>query len=68
MAFESIGSQNNITEDFFDRLQQTISYNGDGSVNTITATGLFETIVVTWIRTFGYTSGKLTSISTWVQQ
>ena len=68
MAFEQIGTQLNITEDFYDRLQQTIDYNGDGTVNTITATGTFGSTSVSWIRTFSYTSGKVTGISEWVKQ
>jgi len=68
MAFEPIGTQLNVTEDFYDRLQQTISYNADGTVNTITATGVFGSQSVSWIRTFSYTSGKVTGISEWVKQ
>lgn len=52
------------TEDFWDRMPQTLTYNGDGTVNTITATWNGNT----WIRTFTYTSGKVTGISAWVKQ
>jgi hypothetical protein len=42
----------------------TIAYNTDGTISTITR------IVgsTTWIETYTYTSGKLTNISGWVKQ
>ena len=57
-----------VTQDYFDRMPQTFSYNGDGTINTISATGTMGGVVTTWVKTFGYTSGKLTSISEWVKQ
>lgn len=68
MPFENLGTQNTITQDFFDRLQQTIAYNGDGTVNTITATGSFGGVTVTWVKTLSYSSGKLSGVSEWVKQ
>ncbi len=47
-----------------DSVPQIFTYNGDGTVNYITATlgG------ISYRQTFGYTSGAVTSISQWVQQ
>lgn len=68
-TFESLGqAATGVTVDFFDRMPQTIAYNGDGTVNTITATGTMGGTVTVWIKTFGYTNGKITSISEWVKQ
>lgn len=47
-----------------DSLAQVLAYNGNNTLNYIEVTDG----VTTWRQTFGYTSGKLTSISTWVEQ
>lgn len=47
-----------------DTLPQVLAYNGDNTLNYIQVTDG----VTTWRQTFGYTSGKLTSISAWVRQ
>ena len=47
-----------------DSLAQTLAYNGDNTLNYIQVTDG----VTSWRQTFGYTSGKLTSISAWVEQ
>lgn len=47
-----------------DSLPQTLAYNGDGTVNYIEVTsagGVYR-------QTYGYTAGKVTSISAWVKQ
>lgn len=67
-TFEPMGAQGIVTQDFFDRMPQTITYNGDGTVNTITATATMGAVVTTWVKTLGYTSGKVTSVSDWVKQ
>jgi hypothetical protein len=42
----------------------TIAYNADGTISTITrAVGS-----ATWVQTYTYTIGKLTNISGWVKQ
>lgn len=46
-----------------DEATTTIAYNTDGTINTITA--VFNG--GTWVKTFTYTSGKLTGISKWVK-
>lgn len=46
-----------------DSLTQNLTYNGDGTVNTIAATDGTNT----WTQTFTYTSGNLTGISKWVK-
>lgn len=65
---ESLGTQLHITEDFFNRLAKTLTYNADGTVNTITATGNFNGTTATWIKTLSWTSGNLTAESEWVKQ
>lgn len=47
-----------------DSLQQDITYNGDGTVNYITATNGVDS----YRQTFTYVGSKLTSISPWVKQ
>ena len=49
---------------FEDQGPQTLSYNGDGTVNYIDVT----TSDGTYRQTFTYTSGKVTGISLWVKQ
>ena len=46
-----------------DSYAQTITYNGDDTVNTIS----FTDGVNIWTQTFSYTSGLVTGISTWVK-
>ena len=46
-----------------DAYAQTLSYNGDGTLNTTT----FTNGVNTWTQTMSYTSGKLTGVSGWVR-
>ena len=64
----SAGTNPQPPEGFVDNSPQTLTYNGDGTVNTITITGSYLGVVSTWVRTFSYTSGKLTGISAWVKQ
>jgi len=45
-------------------LPETITYNGDSTINTIAVTDG----VSTWVQTFSYTDGKVTGISAWVKQ
>lgn len=66
--FEALGVQGTVTQDYFDRMPQTIAYNADGTVNTITATATMGSISVSWVKTLSYSSGKLTGISEWVKQ
>lgn len=47
----------------FDNLPQTLTYNADGTLNTVSKTYGGHT----WTQTFGYTSGNVTSISGWVK-
>lgn len=47
-----------------DDMPQTLAYNADGTLNTITATDGTRT----WRQTMTYTAGKLTGISGWVKQ
>lgn len=47
-----------------DNLPQTLTYNGDGTVATVTATRGSES----WVQTFTYTTGNLTGVSAWVKQ
>lgn len=47
-----------------DDLPQTLAYNGDGTLNTISVTDG----VSTWVQTYTYTAGKATGISAWVKQ
>lgn len=42
---------------------QTLTYNADGTVNTIS----FTDGAHTWTQTFTYTSGNVTGISAWVK-
>lgn len=42
----------------------TIAYNSDGTINTITRTHGPDT----WVQTYTYTSGSLTNVSGWVKQ
>lgn len=46
-----------------DRYAQSLTYNGDGTVNTIS----FTDGTHTWTQTFTYTNGKVTGISAWVK-
>lgn len=46
-----------------DNYAQTLTYNGDGTVNTVS----FTDGTNTWTQTFTYTAGKVTGISTWVR-
>ncbi|WP_289296256.1 hypothetical protein [uncultured Reyranella sp.] len=46
-----------------DRYPQTLTYNGDGTVNTVS----FTDGTYTWTQTFTYTAGKVIGISAWVQ-
>lgn len=45
-------------------LLQSISYNPDGTVSSISATNG----VGTWVQSFTYTSGRVSSISRWIKQ
>lgn len=54
------------TATLMENLAQAITYNGDGTVNTITAGP--DAGGSSYVQTFGYTAGKLTSISEWVKQ
>lgn len=47
-----------------DSLEQNITYNGDGTVDYITATNGEDS----YRQTFTYSGGKLASISPWVKQ
>lgn len=58
------GTVIDVSEQFIDGLDQTINYNGDGTVNYINATDG----TTTWRQTMTYTSGSLTGISKWVKQ
>jgi hypothetical protein len=46
-----------------DNYAQTLTYNGDGTVATIS----FTDGTNTWTQTFTYTSGKVSGISAWVK-
>lgn len=48
---------------FPDNFEQTITYNGDGTVNTIS----FTNGTNTWTQTMSYTTSRLTGISKWVR-
>lgn len=48
-----------------DSLAQTLTYNGQGQVSTISVVDLEGN---TFVQTFTYTSGNLTGISAWVKQ
>jgi hypothetical protein len=51
--------------DYFpDEAPMTITRNGDNTVNTMTVVWQGKT----YVQTFGYTSGQLTSTSGWVLQ
>lgn len=45
-------------------LPHTYTYNGDGTLATDSVTDG----TLTWVKTYGYTSGKLTSETAWVKQ
>lgn len=47
-----------------DDLPQTLTYNADGSVATATITYGAKS----WVQTYAWTNGSLTSISAWVLQ
>lgn len=65
---EALGTQLQITEDFYNRLPKTLTYNADGTVNTITATGNFAGTTVSFVKTLTWVAGNLTSESEWVKQ
>lgn len=46
-----------------DAYAQVLTYNGDGTVNTIA----FTDGTNTWTQTFSYTAGNVTGISKWVK-
>lgn len=48
-----------------DSWAQTINYNGDGTVNYVQVTAPNGNV---YRQTYGYTAGKVTSISQWVKQ
>lgn len=48
-----------------DLLAKSYTYNGDGTLATESAT---DGGANTWVKTYGYTSGKMTSESVWVKQ
>jgi len=45
-------------------LQHTYTYNGDGTLATDTATDGYNT----WVKTYTYNAGVLSSESAWVKQ
>jgi hypothetical protein len=47
-----------------DEANDTLAYNSDGTLNTITRTLGPDT----WVETYTYTNGQLTNISGWVKQ
>lgn len=47
-------------------LPQVIVYNGDGTVSSVVAGP--DATGASYIQTFGYTGGNLTSVSAWVKQ
>lgn len=47
-----------------DSLPQALTYNGDDTVATITATDGADS----WVQTYTWTSGNLTGVSQWVKQ
>jgi len=49
-----------------DSLPQALAYNGDGTLNTITAGP--DVMGRSWMQTYSYTAGVLTGISAWVKQ
>jgi len=48
---------------FPDDFNKTLTYNGDGTVNTIS----FTDGTNTWTQTFAYTNGKVTTDPRWVR-
>ena len=68
-----VASDNSII--FPDDLAQTLNYNGDGTLNyievTVPATVTPQGTTVpggTYRQTYGYTTGRVTSISRWTKQ
>jgi hypothetical protein len=53
-----------LTESYFDSLPQVFAYNGDGTLNFVTATDGTKV----FRQTYGYDSGKVVTISAWVRQ
>lgn len=54
-----------------DELPQTMTYNGDGTLNYVEVTipaSLSSAPGGTYRRTFSYTAGKVTAVSAWVKQ
>lgn len=47
-----------------DSLEQNFTYNGDGTVNTITV--IYKT--KSYLQSYTYTGGKVTKISAWILQ
>lgn len=47
-----------------DSMPQTLTYNGDGTIATISVTNGTDT----WVQTLTYTAGNLTGVSAWVKQ
>lgn len=47
-----------------DALPKSFSYNGNGSIASVSVTDG----VTTWVKSYTYASGKVTAISKWVRQ
>lgn len=62
MALDAIGSDG-INLDL-DSAPTTLTYNADGTLNTVSIVWSGNT----YVQTYGYTSGRMTSISAWVKQ
>jgi hypothetical protein len=62
MALDAIGSDGQALD--LDSAPTTLTYNSDGTL----ATASIVWVGNTYVQTFTYTSGKLTSISAWVKQ
>lgn len=62
MALDAIGSDGQALD--LDSAPTTLTYNGDGTL----ATASIVWVGNTYVQTFTYTAGKLTSISAWVKQ
>ena len=62
-ALAGSDSEGNSLPAGFAHLQQTLAYNEDGTLHTITVTNGTNN----WTQTIGYTNGKPTSFSAWVK-
>lgn len=62
LAGAAVGSDGVVLD--LNSLAQTLAYNADGTINTITVTSGGNT----YVQTMTYTGGNLTGISAWVKQ